>query len=468
MRFRILLCTLLLTVVPLSAGTVAAQEEAARFQRAFERLDEFIAGHMRESNTPGLALALTSRDELLRVSTYGFADRKARLPVRPETLFEIGSITKSFTAIALLQLRQEGRLDLHTPLTAYLPWFHINSDYDPISAHDVLTHTAGLPRDRDDIPSSLYQAAGVRERSTGYAPGARFAYSNVGYQILGYLLEELEQQPYPDIIRRRIFQPLGMTASEAAITHSTRARLAVGYVPLYDDRPRHRFHPLVEATWLEYGAGDGSIAATPADLAAYLRMLLNRGAGSHGRILSEESFALLIQRAAKTGEEEAYYGYGLNIREAEGHTLISHAGGMVGYSAMLLGDLDEGLGAVVFLNGPGNGERVAEFALKVMRAALHAQELPPLPAPEPPTNGAKAADYAGVYTTASGKELVLVADGQRLLLLHRGVEIPLEHRGKDSFIVNHPDFALFLLRFGRDKDDQVAEAMHGPDWYANE
>jgi len=384
----------------------------------------------------------------------------------------------SYCSLPLLQLREQGKFDLQKPVTDYLPWFSIRTKFAPITGHHLLSHTAGIPRDRDDIVGSPYQAAALRERETGYAPGTRFNYSNIGFQTLGYLLEELTGADYGTAIRTRILEPLGMSSSVSVFTHDTRRRLATGYRPFYDDRPGHRSHGVVEAAWFEYGAGDGSIAATPADLAAYLRMLLNRGAGPNGRILSEESFKLLIQRAIKSGEND-YYGYGLSTREVEGRTIVHHGGGMVGYATMLMGDLDEGIGAVVFVNGPGNPGGVAEFALRAMRAALRNQELPALPAVEPPARVRNAADYAGTYTSPDGKKLELVAEKESLMLVHNGKRVALERRGRDQFYVPHPDFALFLLRFEREKPaapgaapgapaSPVVEAVHGPDWFAGE
>jgi CubicO group peptidase (beta-lactamase class C family) len=236
------------------SASVSAQEEVVRFQQVYERLDAYVAQEMQAEGTPGLALALTNRDGLLRVATYGFADIKTRAPVTPQTRFEIGSISKSFTAISLLQLHDEGRFDPEAPVSKYLPWFSVRSKYTPVTSHDLLSHSGGLPRDRDDIPSSLYQAIAVRERETGYAPGAKFAYSNIDYQILGCLLERIEGKPYAEIIQRRILDPLAMTSSAAQFTSATRGILATGYVPLYDDRPSRRSDPLVEGTWGEYGA----------------------------------------------------------------------------------------------------------------------------------------------------------------------------------------------------------------------
>ncbi len=485
-------CALLVSLLasPAVARTEAVQaesvqSEAARLQPAWARIDALVARTMRERNTPGMALAVTTREGILRTSVYGYADLKSRAPVTPQTLFEIGSISKSFTAVALLQLRDGGRFDPREPVTKYLPWFQIRSAFAPITGHDLLTHASGLPRDRDDIPSSLYQAAALRERTAGFAPGSRFAYSNINYQVLGYVIEEIEGRPYPEVIRERILRPLGMTASEPAITHETRKRLAVGYEPFYDDRPSHPSHPLVEATWLEYAAGDGSIASTPEDLAAYLRMLLNRGAGPHGRILSAEGFSLLTQRAMKTDSEdgsERHYGYGVALSEEGGHTLLSHGGGMVGYASYIVADLDDGLGAAALVNGPGDPAGVSRFALEAARAALKGKDPPEPPPADSPESVPGAVQYAGTYTAADGpptapsvgrdmagdgKALRLVAEKERLILLYDGRRIALEPRGRDAFFVNHPDFALFLLRFAREKDT-VVEAAHGGDWYVND
>jgi CubicO group peptidase (beta-lactamase class C family) len=147
---------------------------------------------------------------------------------------------------------EHGKFDPQQPITKYLPWFSIHSNYAPITGHDVMSHIAALPRDRDDIPSSPCQAAGVRDRSTGYEPGKHFAYSNVGYQIMGYLLEEITGKSSGENVRERILQPVGMAHSEPVFTHDTYARLATGYAPLYDDRPTNSSTPLIETAWLEY------------------------------------------------------------------------------------------------------------------------------------------------------------------------------------------------------------------------
>src|SRR3989454_2670278 len=405
MRAARTLAPILIALSSLAAVPVSRAAAPADLAAAWKRLDAFVLREMRGQRIPGVSLALTDRTRLLRVKTYGFANLDSRAPLRPDHLLEIGSISKSFTSIALLQLHDEGRFDPKTPAPTYLPWFSIESSFEPLTPHDLLSHTAALPRDRDDIVSSLYQAVALKERVVGEAPGQHFRYSNIGYQVLSYMLEELSGKPYAEIIRARILEPLGMTHTVPAITSDLRPRLAVGYESLYDDRPSPPDHPLVPGTWTEYGAGDGCIAATPADLAAYVRMLLNRGAGPRGRILSEDGFNLLIQPVIKAGEDWSY-GYGLETRQAFGHTFVAHSGGMIGYYARIVADLDSGLGVAVMINGPGNRERLASYALLLLESALHRQPLPP-------TRVKNAADYAGSYTPAGGPRAQGMAGGGR-------------------------------------------------------
>jgi len=438
--------------------------EAARL------LDAFVSQQMRVTNVPGVLVALTGRERLLHLSCHGFADVARRTPVSPDNLFEIGSISKSFTAIALLQLWEQGRIDLHAPVTAYLPWFRVSSDYEPIALHHLLSHTAGIIRGTDFTTEGRYEVWALRETQATTPPGARFYYSNVGYKALGLVLEELLGQSYGEIIQHRILNPLGMDSTEPVIDHDTRKRLAVGYESLYDDRPPHPGYPLMPATWLETATGDGSIAATAADMATYVRMLLNRGQGARGRILSEQGFRLMTQRVIQPPEgdedHDSFYGYGLNIGQEEGHEIIGHSGGMVGYYAAIRADLDDGLGVVVLTNGPCEPVEFARFALQLLRAAVHNQELPPLPPAPEPTRIDNAADFAGRYS-AGTKSFNLVAQGEQLALDYGGERAILERRGDDCFYVPHPDLSRFLLRFGRE-EGQVVEACHGSKWYAHQ
>jgi CubicO group peptidase (beta-lactamase class C family) len=442
-----------------------AQDEAVRLQRAFQRIDALAQRTMQDSGTPGMAVAITSREGLLHIATYGYANKDSREPVTPETLFGAGSIGKSFTAVALLELRDSGKLDLQVPVSRYLPWFKVNAT-TAVTAHHLLTHTAGFPDMRMELMSTLYQAFWLTQCPVPFEPGKQYHYSSSGYDVLSVLIAARSGRSFAEAIRQGIFVPLEMNHSEPVFTTRIRPRLAVSYEPLYDDRPADTRSPLVTSNWYEYGGGAGSEAVTAGDLAAYLRTLLNRGAGTHGPVLSQESFRLLTQHAVSRGPNR-YYGYGLEVTEEDGHVLIGHAGGVQGFRSMMLGDLDDGLGVVVLVNSPLPTSTVAQFALKAVEAACHQRPLPDLPAADEPSTVPDASEFEGRFAARDGSTLIFRARANRLEMLYQGQATVLERRGPDTFYCRHPDFSLFLLRFGREKG-MVTEVSHGPRWYANE
>jgi D-alanyl-D-alanine carboxypeptidase len=450
-----------------SAQTPAAQGD--RFQAAYQRLDEFVARHMAEVGAPGMTLALADRNGLLRSSQYGFADVKSGTRVTPQTLFEIGSISKSFVAMAVLQLAEEGKLDLQKPVTNYLPWLKIESKFSPFTTHHLLSHTSGL----SGLP--LLMRVTTTNLRVGFEPGSQWVYSNIGYALLGFLIEAVDKKPFAEAMRQRVFNPLGMNSSAPVISNEIRERMAVGYGPLLPDRPFPVRGKLGEAPWLEVPEAAGSIAATASDMGNYLQMLLNRGVGVKGRVLSEKAFAMLTAPVIKAPfrGEDASYAYGLWVSDTNGHTLLRHTGGMVAFSSAMYADVTEGLGAFASVNAarlPG-GYRplpVIRYALALLSAASHGQALPEPPPPPPSPSVVKnASDYAGTFTSPTGGKLTLVSDGDQLILQHAGARIVLEQAGRDLFLVKHPDFELFALGFEREKDVVVA-AFHGPNWWTNE
>jgi D-alanyl-D-alanine carboxypeptidase len=436
-------------------------------QKAFQNIERFAEFRMKEANIPGVAIAVTDQEKVLRVYTYGFSNIAAQAPITHDSLFEIASIGKAFTAIALLQLRDEGKLDLHTPVTHYLPWFQVQSDYPPITAHHLLGQTAGIIRGTEIATHGLYEAWSLRESKTNVPPGQHWHYSSLGYKILGFLLERLTGQSLKEVIQSRILDPLGMANTHPVITFETRRRAAIGYCSLYDDRPEHPGHDLVPAIWSEYGTGDGCQASTAGDMAIFLRMLMNRGRGPRGHLISEESFSLMAPLATRTGSEQ--YGYALVAYPIEGHIYLGHGGGNAGYTSHIMADMDEGLGIVSLSNRWTESNAVfqsAEFALKVLQAAYHHKEIPPLPPAADPNYIPNPTDYAGTYRAGNGV-LHLTAKGGKLLLDFEGRIVPLEQRSQDSFYVGHPNLDLFLLEFKRD-DGKVVEAFHGSQWYIND
>jgi D-alanyl-D-alanine carboxypeptidase len=437
--------------------------------RALQDVSAWVSRRIEADGTPGLSLAITDRDGLLHAAAFGFADLAAKTPTSTDHLFETGSIGKSFTAIALLQLAAAGKLDLHAPVNRYLPWFEVRSSFPPFTLHHLLSHTAGITSGIDFAPDAAIQVWALRESETAAEPGTFFHYSNLGYKVLGLVLEKVGGELYGPAIRRRILDPLELRDSVPVITNAIRPRLAIGYSPAYDDRPWWPGCPLAPATWFETDTADGCLAMTAADLAGYLRMLLNQGKG----VLDDASFALLTQCAIQTADEPepAWYGYGLWTRLVGGHTYVGHGGGMVGYYAGMLGDLDRGIGVTALVNGPGAPTRIARTVLDFVRDRLDGEDAR-LPEIENERAIPEAASMAGTYSTSSGApragrpaSFALETQGDGLTLVADGETAAVRRFGDDALAVGGFEldrFPLVVLR----EDDQIVGLRSGDLAYA--
>ncbi|HEY6568490.1 MAG TPA: serine hydrolase [Actinomycetota bacterium] len=442
---------------------------------AFDRIGLALEHHLENSHAAGAALALTDREEILGVAVRGLADVAAGTPVRPETRFQIGSISKSFAGIVALQEVEAGRLDLHVSVNEILPWLELPEPFGPITLHHLMTHTSGLAEGTEDAPTSLGALWLARTIPPTTPPGERFWYSNDGWKIVGACLERATGMTVPELLMERVMGPVGMRSSEASITDETRMDLAVGYEPALSDRPAQLRHPLAPGNWFVTETADGSIVSDVVDMCAYARLLLARGDvpdGRGGRVLSDDMFDLLADGGVDDGDG-GHYAYGLWSREVDGYRLVMHSGGMVGYTALLAVSPDEGLGAVILQNGGGSKDQVVRHALQVIRASVGGDPLPVVWAPPTPTAIEKAPEYVGTYAGDDGRVLQIAAedDGLRLTIGPLSVRLerdPLESEVGDVFLVPHPALDRFVLSFGRDDEGHVIEACHGPTWFRGE
>jgi CubicO group peptidase (beta-lactamase class C family) len=444
----------------------------AGLQEAFERAGTSLEHHLMASHAAGAALAVTDREEILGVAVRGMADVASGAPVRPETRFQIGSISKSFAAIVAMQEVDAGRLDLHVSVNELLPWLRLPEPFGPITMHHLLTHTSGLQAGMEDAPGFAGALQILRTQPATAPPGERFYYSNDGYKVAGAVLEELTGQPIHELIRARLLEPLGMTASVAAITDDVWTDLATGYEPLMTDRPAQLRHPLISATRIVSNTADGSIVSNVVDMSAYGRLLLARGDrpdGRGGRVLSEDGFVRLMAGAVEDGEH-GRYGYGLWEEEVDGHTWFGHTGGMVGYTALLATVLEDGLACVILQNGRGSRRGVGAAALAAIRAGLAGDPLPEPWAPPAPTAIAAASDFGGTYAGDDGRTLVVEPKDDGLAMsigpvTGRLERDPLLPEPTGTFLVAHPAFERFALEFERDDEGRVVGAFHGDTWF---
>lgn len=445
-------------------------DEPGPYAAAFPLLDQFVEQYLRDKNAPGLTLALADAGGVQRICAYGLDDLARRRSLNADELFHIGSITKSFTSVCLLQLVDEGKLDLHRPINEYLPWLRFDAATRPITAHDLLTHSAALPDGPLFPPDPAF-----RHRATA-APGTFFHYCNMGYEALGHLLVTVDGRPLAEIYRARVLVPLGMTSTEPVIRLDAAERIATSYWIALNDRPYPRYGRLVEAPPIAMSAASGCIASCARDMGAYLMMLINKGRSSGVRIMSEKGFALFstAHMAAKEFGPGAAYGYGICVDSIDGHPRLRHTGGMLSFASALEIDLESGVGVFASVNSM-EGDRprpVAEYALRLMRACREARALPALPAPAMSTRVERASDYAGHFSAPNGRTLETVAEGDRLYLMHNGARVPLEPTAEvdDGFTVLHPDFATYSLLFSRAANDEKGpfiEVGWGEDWFVS-
>ncbi|MCC6792450.1 MAG: beta-lactamase family protein, partial [Thermomicrobiales bacterium] len=442
--------------------------------RMIRQVMEWAGARMTADGTPGLCVAITDRERIIHTGAFGLANIDANEPVTTTHLFETGSIGKSFTAIALLQLADEGTIDLHAPVTDYLPWFSIQSRFAPITLHHLMSHTAGITSGIDFAPAGAIQVWGLREEVAVNPPGAFFHYSNLGYKVLGEVLQAVEGDTYGPIIRRRILDPLGLADSIPTIESKDRHRLAVGYGPLFDDRPWWPGRPLAPATWLETDTGDGCLAMTAADLAIYLRMLINGGAAGDRRILSERAYGLLTQRVIPFSDEpeSPWYGYGIATEIKDGRTTIGHGGGMVGYFSSMQADPELGLGVTTVINGPGSPTTIAKTILNALRAAANGESIE-LPSAADRAVLTNSADFTGSYAVA-GSALAdrpaafdIATDGGDLRLTGDGIDLALHPSGDDSFVTQDDAFGRLPLGFDRE-NGEVVGLIHGEGYWVRQ
>ena len=450
----------------------------------FSVLDDYLQHWLGTVPAPGLALSITDHNVTRHTASLGYSDATSGRPVFDDTPFQIGSIGKSMTALALMQLVQAGRLDLNAPLSTHLPWFAPTSRYGPIALKHVMSHTAGLPSGSDFTPASRYEAYALRDVEAAWEPGERFHYSNTGYKMLGWLLEDVARAPYGVIISRRVLQPLGMNATDAVVTHPTRHRMATGHVPLHDDRPYRTGDILIPATWMQYDAGDGSPAATAGDMARYARVWLNGGRSPNRAIVSASSFDRMTSPVIRMSRGDAYendYGYGFGIisHAVDGHDFIGHGGSTVGFQAIMLIDRNGGLGVTLLCNGNGvDTYAPARYALQVASAVRNGGTVPQPPNLPDPHHVDNAPRYAGTYVdAASGECLLVTAHGDTLHANRTGSNddlstagAVLQHIGGNSFCVPSDAFDPFPLRFQPESggDSAMAEVYHGSTVYFRE
>jgi CubicO group peptidase (beta-lactamase class C family) len=342
-----------------------------RFDEA--ELRTWMDGILNRHPAVGLAVGIVRQGSLEFFYTRGLADIASNTRIDADTVFRIGSVTKVFTAIAVMQLHERGLVDLDAPANEYLRGYELvpaRTGLRPATVRHLLTHTAGIAEAqhvRDLVhpeagpfggrPPMLSVAAGEPMPSLAEyyrrglpvvaEPGTAFAYCNHGFATLGQIVEDVSGIALPRYFRERIFEPLAMADTDLVRSGRVTSRLATGYA-----FGRHGGSAVPDRDWI--GAGAGGIYSTTRDVARFAAALMGGGAGEHGSILAPATLSTMFEPHYQPDPRVPGWGLGLARGQAGRHRVVGHDGILPGFNSTLLAAPDDGLAIVAFTNGsPG-------------------------------------------------------------------------------------------------------------------
>ncbi len=336
-----------------------------------EQVNEIVLATINQEVLAGLAVGIIQGEKLIYSKGFGLADIEHQKPITPDTVFRIGSISKTFTAIAIMQLWEEGKLQLDDPVNEYLKAYkvqHRDRNAPPVTFRHLLTHTSGIGELRTftDLLLPVWGLGGKPDKSIPtlkeyYSQGitpevypeTKWAYANHAFATLGQLVEDISGEPFSEYAIRHIFTPLGMKHTDYLLSdacgkpHSVRLRvreeLAQGYV-----FKQNKFQNINYLEILVTGAG--SIFSSVNDMSKYMSALLGGGKNQFGSILKPETLQLMMEPQYQPDPHLSAMGLAFFLDNFDGHKIVSHDGGWPGFVSSMFVAPDDNLGVVVFTN----------------------------------------------------------------------------------------------------------------------
>ena len=406
-------------------ATPAPLGEHPEVRSAIDLLEAWIEAQRVARELPGMSIGIVHDQALVWSRGFGWADLERREPATADTLYRIGSITKLFTATALLILRDAGKLHLDDPLTAHLPWFQMKAapaDAGTITIRHLLTHTSGLPREGafpyftdSRFPTIEDIRARLPMQERPLPTETRWKYSNLGATLAGEVVAAVAGEPYVDFVRRRILAPLGMTATMVATPEPAHPRLATGYGRRLLGSTPTPFNDLRGLT------AAGNMTTSVTDLARFAMLQLRGGVAGGAQILSGRTLAEMHRVHWLEPEWQAGWGLGFRLLRVRGRTLVGHGGAVRGFRSNLQICPSDKIAVVAFVNSDdADAWLYADKTLEWVGSAITA-----VPKPAPRTADPVWQRYVGRYRNAwrdiqivvRGGELVAIApDGPDPLL----------------------------------------------------
>ena len=340
---------------------------------AIEQVDALAAAEFAKDNRGSVTVGIVSGPELVWTKSYGYADMEKKTPATKDTVYRIGSITKQFTGLMLLQLVEAGKVRLSDPVEKYFP--EVNkvegrfAGAPPITLVQLATHTSGLGREPADLPTYLkgpvsewekVMIAALPRTKYDFEPGTRFSYSNIGYAVLGAALSRAAGQSYVDYVSQKIFAPLGMTHTAFEPNEKIKPHLAKGY-GVQGDRVDAET-PEREHQGRGYKVPNGAMYTTVGDLAQFLAFELGHGPES---ALKKETLEDNFKRVnSASGDLSEGYGIGFQVERHGSLIVYGHGGAVAGYLAGAFIDRASGVGVIVLRNVSGGSFNIPGLMMR--------------------------------------------------------------------------------------------------------
>jgi CubicO group peptidase (beta-lactamase class C family) len=335
-----------------------------------DNLEDFVQGKMQKAHIPGISIAFIKDDQVTSTIYAGYADVENQTPVTEETLFQIASVSKTVTGLAIMQLHEKGLIHLDDDINQYLPFEVVHPKFpeEPITFRMLLTHTAGIANNWEvydslytieagggDSPVSLEQFVrgfltpggewyDIDANFTETKPGDSFHYSNPGYALLGYLVEEVTQTDFPVYCKTNIFEPLEMNSTAWLLADTNIANLAMPYTPEQTPLPHYSF-----ATY-----PDGTLKTTAREYAHLLIAMLNEGSYQGKVLLQPETLEEMLTATADEGNQALTWSYStledIYMGKLQNAKIAGHTGGDPGIFTIALFNRENKTGLVMFMN----------------------------------------------------------------------------------------------------------------------
>ena len=375
------LVAMFLILVAGGAGAEDAKKKPNRAEAA-ALVRAWLDAQRAYDEVPGMSAAVVHDQDLLWSGGSGFADPSTKKAATADTLYSICSVSKLFTSIAVMQLRDEGKLALSDPVARHLTWFTIPpaEEGGTVTVENILTHSSGLPRESDfpywsgkfEFPTREQIIERVRSQTMLHPSDTYFQYSNLGLTLAGEIVAAASNKPYETHIRERILQPLGLSSTYTEIPVEEKGkRLATGYSARRRDGNRTPL-PLFTTRGIAPAAG---FASTANDLAKFASWQFRTLANQDRNVLSARTLREMYRVHWVDPDFQTYWGLGFAIRRRDDKTFVGHGGSCPGYRTDLLLKNDEKIGIAVMANASGvNTGEYARVIYEIVAPAASAKE----------------------------------------------------------------------------------------------